>query len=266
MKFTGEIGAPPRSSRFGAIVIVGLILLWALDVFPSFVLPIRVLLLTLPLAVMSRSIYAVHLNLLFLCLCLIRSFPHFTTFPLGYLTAFALYAYVVLLIKDLRCSVGWLRLGRFTPQVWMLILATIAISCIALILWVQFLSPDLSRYQWLIPKASLPVTLLCGIGACILNAAVEEIIWRGVIMEALDSAFGPGLLAVLVQALSFALAHYRSGFPNGVSGSSMVFVYAIMLAIIRRKSKGIVACWLAHSAADSTIFCLILHFIHESAK
>ncbi|HUA64573.1 MAG TPA: CPBP family intramembrane glutamic endopeptidase [Alphaproteobacteria bacterium] len=269
MSFTREIAAPPRSSWFGAAVVIALVFIWAVpDVYPDFLsawLPFRALILMLPLAVISRSNYAVHLCLLFLCLRLIKFFPHFTLFPFTYLTAFVLYAYAVLLVKELRHSVGWLRLGRFTFAVWMLILATIVISCLALILWVRFFSPDLSRYGDLIPKTSLPLALLFGFGFCTLNAAAEEIIWRGVMMESLESAFGPGLLAMLVQALSFALAHYLGGFPNGRIGVAMVFVYGIMLGIIRRKSKGIATCWLAHVAADFTIFCLILYFIRHSA-
>jgi uncharacterized protein len=270
MSLTGEIGVPARSPRFGGLIVIALILIWALgnvygDFFNGWV-PFRVLILMLPLAVMSRSVYAMHLNLLFLCLCLIRFFPHFTMRPFANLTALVLYFYTVLVVQDLRRSVGWLRMGKMTPKVWMLILATIAISCVALVLWVRFLSPNLSRYGGLLPKASLSLTLLYGIGFCTFNAAVEEIIWRGVMMEALDSAFGPGLLTMLIQALSFALAHYAGGFPNGMTGSAMVFVYGIMLGTIRRKSKGIAGCWVAHVAADYTIFCLILYFIHGLGK
>src|SRR5215469_13097206 len=129
MSSTGEIGAPPRSSRFGIAVVIALILIRAMhDVWPDFLsewLPFRALILVLPLAVVSRSVYAVHLNLLLLCLCIIKFFPHLTLFPFTYLTAFALYAYTILVVKELRHSVGWLRLGRFTSTVWMLILAII---------------------------------------------------------------------------------------------------------------------------------------------
>lgn len=270
MSLTGEIGVPPRSSRFGAAVVMALILIWALpEIFPDSLngwLSFRAYILILPVAVISRSLYAMHLNLLFLSICIIKYFPHIALFPFTYLTAFVLYAYTIFLIKELRHSIGWLRLGRFTSTVWLLILGTIVISCLALVLWVHFLSPDLSRYKSLIPNTSLSMTLLFGFGFCTFNAAVEEIIWRGVMMEALDSAFGPGLLAMLIQALSFAVAHYRGGFPNGLTGSAMVFVYGIMLGIIRRNSKGIAACWLAHSAADFTIFCLVLYFIQHSVK
>lgn len=270
MSFTGEIGVPARSPRFGGVIVIALIVIWALGSicggFFSGWAPFRVLILMLPLAVMSRSAYAMHLNLLFLCLCLIRFFPHFTMRPFANLTALVLYFYTVLTVKDLRDSVGWLRMGKITAKVWMLILATIVISCAALALWVHFLSPNLSRYSGLLPRASLSLTLLYGIGFCTFNAAAEEIIWRGVMMEALDSAFGPGVLTMLIQAVSFALAHYVGGFPNGMTGSAMVFAYGIMLGIIRRKSRGIAGCWLAHVAADYTIFCLILYFIHGPGK
>jgi membrane protease YdiL (CAAX protease family) len=161
--------------------------------------------------------------------------------------------------------VGWLRTGTINGKGWLFIFGTIFISCAALVTWVQVLSPDLSRYKGTIPHLSLGLLLLYGIGFCTFNAALEEIIWRGVMMEALDSAFGPGAWPVIIQAISFAAAHYRNGFPNGMIGSEMVFVYGILLGMIRRESKGILGGWVAHVAADFTIYCLILYFIQRAA-
>jgi membrane protease YdiL (CAAX protease family) len=42
-------------------------------------------------------------------------------------------------------------------------------------------------------------------------------------------------LTVLVQAGSFASFHYPAGFPNGIWGFAMVFVYGFMLGVLRRR-------------------------------
>jgi membrane protease YdiL (CAAX protease family) len=157
-----------------------------------------------------------------------------------------------------------LRLGKFDKTVWKLILITIIVPVAALIIWVHFLSPNLSRYVGMVPNDPLWMLMFYAIANATFNAALEEITWRGVMLEALDSAFGPGWCALLIQSLSFAVAHYRNGFPNGIVGSAMVVIFGLMTGLIRRKSKGIVAGWLAHAAVDATIFCLILHFMQQS--
>jgi membrane protease YdiL (CAAX protease family) len=221
--------------------------------------------LILPLAVAAGSIYVVHFNLLLLCYYCMNFLPHLPLYPFSQLTMLGLYAYMVILISPLRTSVGWPRMGRFTALIWALIIITVIVSSVALVIWVQVLSPDLSRYEGNMPHFSLALMLLYGLGFCTFNAALEEITWRGVMMEALDSAFGPGACSVILQAVSFAVAHYRNGFPNGLVGSVMVLAYGLMLGFIRRKSKGILGCWLAHVTADFTIYCLIFYFMQNGS-
>jgi uncharacterized protein len=221
--------------------------------------------LMMPSAIASRSIHAIHFNLFFVLYFLTPFFPHFANHPFSQLTLLILYAYTVMLVPALRGSVGWFRVGKFNAWIWTLIVATVIISCVALAAWVYFVSPDLSRYAGTLPQVSPGLIFLYGLGFCMFNAALEEIIWRGIIMEALDSALGAGICSVIVQAASFAVAHYRNGFPNGVIGVAMVFVYGMILGIIRRKSKGMAGCWLAHATADFTIFCLIWSYIQRSA-
>jgi membrane protease YdiL (CAAX protease family) len=268
--FRGQIADPPKSSGPAAflllclIIILGLAETHVLSNGASLLRP--AVLLMLPLAVASRSLSVVHFNVFLVFFFLMGLFPHFASYPFSQLTMLLLYAYTVMTIAPLRQSAGWARAGRFDRIIWPLIVATIAISCIALVVWVKVISPDLARYSSLIPQRPLWVILAYGIGFCMFNAALEEITWRGVMMQALDSAFGPGLLSIVIQAAAFAVAHYQSGFPNGITGSLMVFVYGLMLGTIRRKSKGMAACWFAHVAADFTIYCLVFYFISRTAK
>ncbi len=267
--FRGQINAPPRSSVFGMVILLGLIVLFGLlqtrplpDSLQAWV-P-RAIFMLAPLSIAARSIYTIHFNVLLLCYYLARLFPEFSIYPFSGLTFLMLYAYIVILVPPLRKTVGWARSGKFDQTVWVLVLITVIVPALALMAWVHFLSPNLHRYTGMVPQLPLWLIVFYAIGNAAFNAAMEETIWRGVMLEALDSAFGPGLWPVIIQAISFAGAHYRNGFPNGIVGSAMVAVFGLMLAAIRRKSKGILGCWLAHAAVDATIFCLILHYARES--
>jgi membrane protease YdiL (CAAX protease family) len=266
----GSIADPPKSSGAAAflllclMVILGLSETHALANGTSLLLPM--VLLILPLAIASRSLYVVHFNIFLVFYFLINWFPHFPNYPFSQLTLLLLYGYTVIVIAPLRQSAAWVRIGKFGWLIWFLIVATIVVSSIALIVWVKVLSPDLSRYSSLIPNQPVAMILVFGLLFCTFNAALEEITWRGVMMQALDGTFGPGVLSIVIQAASFAVAHYRNGFPNGIIGCLMVFVYGLMLGTIRRKSKGMAACWLAHVAADFTIYCLVFYFVRQAVK
>ncbi|HEX3625951.1 MAG TPA: CPBP family intramembrane glutamic endopeptidase [Verrucomicrobiae bacterium] len=268
--FRGQIIPPPRSSLFGTVLLISVIILFGLfqtHPFPETVqawVP-RLILLMLPLSIASRSIYAVHFNVLVICYYLMRLFPQFPIYPFSDLTFLVLYWYVVLLIPALRGSVGWTRPGKFDSTVRTLVVVTIVVPIIALIVWVRFLSPDLGRYAGMVPNFSLWLIALYAVANAMFNALLEETIWRGVMLEALDSGIGAGICGLVIQSVSFAAAHYRSGFPNGIVGSAMAFVFGMMLGIIRRKSRGILGCWLAHTAVDAAIFIMIVHFIREAS-
>lgn len=268
--FKGEIAPPLRSSGFGAVLLVLLIILFGLYQTHPFAESVqawvpRLILLILPLSIASRSIYTVHFNLLLVCYYLMRFFPRFPLYPFSDLTFLLLYWFAVLLAPELRGSVGWLRPGKLDASVWALVVVTIVVPVIALILWVHFLSPDLERYAAMVPNLPLWEIALYAVANAAFNALLEETIWRGVMLEALDSGLGAGICALVIQAVSFAAAHYRYGFPNGIVGSAMVFVFGMMLGVIRRKSKGILGCWLAHSVVDASIFIMIVHFIRAGA-
>lgn len=270
-RFRGLIETPPRATQFGVVVLILLIVGLGLSQthalpHPPALLWFNITVLMLPLAIASRSIYTVHFNLLLVCIYLTNFLPHFALYPFSQLTMLILYAYMVMAVPALRTSAGWLKVGSFNGMIVALIVATVVVSCVALVAWVKLVNPDLSGYKESIPNVSPGLMALYGIGFCTFNAALEEITWRGVMMEALDSALGPGWWAIVIQAGSFAVAHYRGGFPNGIVGSLMVFAYGLMLGFIRRKSRGIVGCWLAHVAADLTIYCLIFYFIQKSSK
>jgi len=76
-------------------------------------------------------------------------------------------------------------------------------------------------------------------------------------MQSMDSAFGPGVVSIFLQAWLFGAMHYLQGFPNGGWGLVMAAVYGLMLGWLRRRSQGMLAPWLAHICADMVIFAIL---------
>lgn len=258
----GCIAAPPRSSSLAAIIVLSVIgALTAAMVVPHKADPwiLTALALLLFLAIGIRTVYAIHMALLALVWILLVGYvPHFRWWPFHLLAPIILYGLAVILFPPLRRSVGWLRMGRFGADVWALVVATAILSAVALILWTAFTRPNLAGYLAKMPKMPLYAYPLAAIGFAFLNAAMEEVIFRGIMLEALDSALGETSWSLGMQAVSFAALHYLSGFPNGGLGVLMVFVYGLMLGMVRRRAEGLLAPWIAHVAADITIFTTLV--------
>lgn len=89
---------------------------------------------------------------------------------------------------------------------------------------------------------------------------MEESVFRGNVMDALDSAFGPGRASIVLQAAPFALLQFHSGFPSGNWGVALAFIYGLMLGAVRRRAKGMFAPWLTQVGADSVIFIILAWF------
>jgi membrane protease YdiL (CAAX protease family) len=92
----------------------------------------------------------------------------------------------------------------------------------------------------------------------LINAAVEEAAYRGILLEALDTALGRGPAGVFIQALAFGALHFSAGFPRGTAGLALAFVYGLALGAMRNKSGGLLAPWLTHVLTDLAIFSMLL--------
>ncbi|WP_437534599.1 type II CAAX endopeptidase family protein [Sorangium sp. So ce726] len=177
--------------------------------------------------------------------------------PYSRIAPFALYALLARVVPSLRSSAPPLRRGAFGPAVLGWIAAIMAVSALALVLWVQWIRPDLSQMQDLLPPISLPLLLLGGLGFALFNALLEEAVYRLVFLGSLDAVTPSGWIAVLIQAAAFGLSHLR-GFPGGAVGVTLATLYGVMLGALRRRAGGLLAPYVAHVVADFTIFVLLL--------
>jgi len=135
-------------------------------------------------------------------------------------------------------------------------LAAGGITPVALVGWLLAAQPDLRDATALVPDLPLPVLLLGAAGFTLVNATLEEVLWRGLFQPHLAALLGPAL-AIVVQAVSFGAQHAH-GVPRGAIGMALAGGWAVLLGALRHRSGGLLAPLLAHFVADATIALMLL--------
>jgi len=252
----------PCQNKFLVLLVIGILL--ATDRFGGWTFALWAMLLILPWAVWRGSLHTIHLVVVFLASYLVyRLLPTSPPFLVGKGSGIALYLYFAVLIVPLRRSLDWVRPGKLDRVAAILAVVVVALSAGGLIGWVHFAKPPMGGYARTLPNLSPRLLAVYMGGFAIINALIEEIIWRGVMMTALDTAFGAGLFSVLIQAVSFGLAHYRGGFPSGWIGALLAGLFGLAMGLLRRRTKGLLTSWCVHSAADLVVIGLIVYFAHH---
>lgn len=152
---------------------------------------------------------------------------------------------------------SWLRWGHNTPETVWLLLAIVVGAGLALVVWQRRFDGQLpDAYRDAAAGHSVWLIVIAGAMFALLNAAVEEAIFRGVFQTSLQTSIGPAV-AILIQAVAFALLHVV-GIPTGLIGALMAGSWAILLGVLRYRSLGILAPYVAHVAADLTIVAVMV--------
>ena len=152
---------------------------------------------------------------------------------------------------------SWLRRGRWTRDLPWLVAGTVLVTAGALTAWQRLSHGRLPQeYVDAARGQQWSVVVLSGVAFALLNAAVEEVVFRGVLMSALLQLLGP-LAAVVLQALAFGVLHLH-GIPGGPVGMVMAGVWGLLLGVLRLRSQGLLAPYITHIAADTTIAVLML--------
>ncbi len=201
---------------------------------------------------------ALHAALLLVLLGMPVLFPVLAAWPLYFIAPLVAYAGLVASIGPLRRSVTWLRVGRLDRWTASAMVGIIVASSTTLVLWFHWEKPSVQAYLERLPDLPPTPLAIVALGACfaVLNATLEEMIWRGVLMEGLCAELGPRA-GLVVQAVAFGVMHYQ-GFPSGVPGVILASIFGAMLGWLRLRSQGLLAPILPHVCADATIFALIV--------
>jgi uncharacterized protein len=155
----------------------------------------------------------------------------------------------------LRPVAPWLRWGRLTRGGVVLLLAVVVTSVAGLFLWTLADDPDLSAFLGQVRDASPAVASAGIVGFAVVNAAWEELLFRGVLLTELLTTWGVRA-ALVVESVAFGVAH-ANGIPGGPVGIAMALVWGGLLGVIRLRTGGIGYPFLAHVAADATIGILV---------
>jgi membrane protease YdiL (CAAX protease family) len=148
-----------------------------------------------------------------------------------------------------------LRGGKLGLSEWILICLISATAGICLYAWTRIVDPDLTKYRALVPALPLLGLVAAGGAFAIINAVMEEFIWRGVLQGWLTTFVGKWP-AVAVQAASFGAFHYL-GFPSGFAGAVLAGTYGVLLGLLALRSAGLLAAIVAHVTADLVIFSIV---------
>jgi membrane protease YdiL (CAAX protease family) len=176
--------------------------------------------------------------------------------PFHILAPLAAYVLIVALVPPLRRSLSWLRVGRLDRNVWIATAMVVVVSSATLMIWHHYARPNVSSLVGRFPKGSVSVLVLVGVAFAMGNALLEEVLFRGLLYDALRSGYGV-VTALCIQAVAFGTFHLH-GFPSGLVGVGLATAYGFMLGGLRVWTGGLGACWVAHVLADATIFVLLV--------
>jgi membrane protease YdiL (CAAX protease family) len=175
--------------------------------------------------------------------------------PLPLALALAAQGIAAIRLRGLRPGFGWLRRGSLDRGTVAAIGATVAASALAFGVWFVVAEPDLPELRARLPVVPLWSLVAGGLLFAALNAALEESAWRGMLLTALDGSLGSGRTSLLVQAVSYVLWH-TGGFPWGGFGAVPAGIYGLATGLLRRRSGGILAPWLAHLCGDAVVLSM----------
>ncbi len=254
-----QAGSPDRLlviltwALLGAAYLIGSYRWLALAMLPVFALTLR-----------YATIRTVSLALLVLLTVvgpsLLLLFVDHLPFIVIKLVGLVLFGLCVWLYKPLRSAQDWARVGRFDRRTFGYLALIVMLAAASLAGWSFVVIPNFHGNRVLAPHIAAPLIFVYMLMFALINSAVEEFKWRGVMLGAFDNAFGAGAFSVWMQALSFGTAHYHGPFLYGWLGVGLTTLFGLLVGLLRRQSCGIVAPWAAHAVADFVILCLVYHF------
>jgi len=197
-----------------------------------------------------------HAWILILLLAVTAFAPALSVWPFPWLIPLAGYAVLVAMLPPLRMSFRPWHFGRISRPA-LIATATITLgSCLVLVTFQLLTHPDVSFFSRFLPVSALGGVVVFGVLFPVFNALFEEIVFRGILFDAVESQWGQRI-AILGTAIVFGYGHMR-GYPPGALGALLAGIYGICLGWLRVFSRGLGLPVIAHVAADATIFVILV--------
>jgi membrane protease YdiL (CAAX protease family) len=94
----------------------------------------------------------------------------------------------------------------------------------------------------------------------IVNAATEEIVWRGILWSSAAKAGLRPVCVVVLTSASFGLSHLH-GLPGGWGGIVVATVFGAALGWLRHRTSSLLAPFVVHLVADLVLFSSYASFL-----
>ena len=198
---------------------------------------------------------AIHGSLLFAALLIVSAgFPSLP-WPWYPVLPVLVYGGIVLVVGPLRRTAPKLAVGRIGG--WPLVCATIlALTTASVLVGFQaVIRPELKDLAAKLRVDRFGSLLLAGVCFSVVNAAIEELIFRGILWDLVSDEWNKGM-ALGVTAVLFGVGHLQ-GYPPGPIGACMAGLYGVMLGTLRWWTGGLGLATACHVGADATIFCIL---------
>jgi membrane protease YdiL (CAAX protease family) len=184
-------------------------------------------------------------------------FPVIGMWPIVGALSLALTAGIAWRRKSLRAWRGWFRLGRIDTAVWGWFAIIVVLTISGLLLWMFLFDGHLPE-AYVSAARSVPKWQAAVGGAVflIVNGIIEDAIFFGILLTATSGPLHQ-VSAVVVVAAAFGMAHF-SGVPGSMIGVAMAGAWGAVLGLLRVRTDGMLATYLAHVLADATIMVVLL--------
>ena len=166
------------------------------------------------------------------------------------------YVIIVLAFPPLRRTAPLLSVGRLGGAPLACAAALAVLTSGVLLGFHALIRPDVIELGARLPVAAFGNIVLAGVCFSVVNAALEELIFRGVLWEVVADEWNPGL-ALLVTSALFGIGHLQ-GYPPGPLGAGLAGLYGVALGLLRWWAGGLGLTVACHVCADATIFGILL--------
>ncbi len=183
--------------------------------------------------------------------------PALRVWPWVWLGPFIAYIVLVSCVRPLRHSMVWARVGKISAASFAATLGIIALTISTLLLFQMIAQPDVSSYHAKFPLNSIGGVVTAGLVFTTVNATLEELVFRGVLFDALQSQWSAAV-TLIATSLLFGLGHLR-GYPPGLLGVGLATLFGFAMGVLRLWTGGLSLPILAHMAADATIYSILVH-------
>jgi uncharacterized protein len=183
------------------------------------------------------------------------SIPALRVWPLLWLAPVLAYGALVAIVPPFRNTAGPWRFGAVSKITTLAAVIFAIGACGVLLVFDVLAKPDVRHFGHFIPVTQLGGVVIAGVIFSVLNALLEEIIFRGVLFDAVESQCGVWG-AVVGTAAMFGYGHMQ-GYPPGALGAVLAGVFGLCLGWLRVVAGGLGLPVLVHIVADATIFTLV---------